>query len=75
MMWIGSLIGSGMLGWCSNFVAAQVLWTLAFAGFLVVCFCAARVFMRLPVRRLRVMYEVLMCGVIFSYMLAFYVNF
>ena len=56
-----------------NFVTEQILWCLTLLLFLIICFFVARVFSQ--IRFARVLFEILLCVIIFIYILAFRVNF
>jgi len=58
-----------------NFVLFQILWTLTLLLFLVLSYFAARVFTQMPFKKTKLLFEVLLCLVVFSYLLAFRVNF
>ena len=56
-----------------NFVLYQILWTMALLFFCVISYFVACVFTRF--KRARVLCEILLCLIIFSFFLAFRVNF
>jgi len=58
-----------------NFVLEQFLWTLSLALFLIISYCAVAVFTSIRIKKTKALFEILVCLVVFSYLLAFRVNF
>jgi len=56
-----------------NFVLFQILWFCSGALFLFLSFFVAKTFLKF--KRAKVIFEVIMCLIIFAYLLAFRVNF
>jgi hypothetical protein len=57
----------------TNFVVQQILWTLSLLFFLFISYIAISVFSKF--KKHRAVYEILLCLIVFSYMLAFHVNY
>jgi|GEM_PF-3432825 len=59
-----------------NFVLEQILWFLSLWFFLGLSFIVVRTFTTLPFpKRFNFIFEILLCLIVLSYMLAFRVNF
>ena len=58
-----------------NFVLLQILTVIALAFLLIINFCIIRTFVALPFKKLKILFEIILCLVVFAYTLAFRVNF
>ena len=59
----------------TNLALFQISQAVIYAALCVISYFAVKVFFALPVKRLQPLYDVLLVFVIFSYLLAFFVNF
>ena len=60
----------------TNFVLVQFVWLLSLAFFIAISYFIVRTFTNLPFhRRFNILFEILLCIIVFAYLLAFRVNF
>ena len=59
----------------NSLVLYQISWLVTLVFFLMMCWFAVKIFFAIKVKRLGIAAEVLLCFVIFCFLLAFYINF